>query len=52
MSSSRDQISLIGVPGICLAIVHHLPDIVDAPAPAEAAAEEGLVHVAFGDRKP
>ena len=52
MSSSRDQISLTGVPGICLAIStawRHV--VVEGAAPAEAAAEVDLVDLALVGRQ-
>src|SRR3981189_689688 len=62
MSSSRDLISLIGVPGISLAIRTAWPtyslrarrggaEFSARRAPAEAAAEDRVVHVAFFDRQ-
>ena len=52
MSSSRDHISFTGVPGISLAIEDRLPDVVErGRAPAEAAAQEGLVDLALVDRQ-
>ena len=52
MSSSRVQSSFTGVPGSSLAIVHRLPHVVvERAAPAEAAAEMDLVHVALRDRQ-
>ena len=51
MSSSRDQISLIGVPGICFGDHHGLAHVVAQAAPAEAAAQVVLVDIAFGDRQ-
>ena len=52
MSSSRDQRSFTGVPGICLAIMHRLGDVVlERAAPAEAAAEVDLVDLALVRRQ-
>ena len=52
MSSSRLQISFTGMPGICLAILHGLGDVVLAgAAPAEAAAQVVLVDLALGERQ-
>ena len=51
MSSSRDLSSLIGVPGISLAISTASRHVVAARAPAEAAAEQQPVDLALVGRQ-
>ena len=51
MSSSRDLSSLIGVPGICLAMQHRFRHVFAARAPAEAGAEHEAMDVAFVGRQ-